>query len=120
VLINGIKVAKARGGLSLGYNPPPRQRIEMRTRTHYPPAIERRIVYGALWLFVACVIVILLTSCSPFTSVNFSEVTATPTMTATATAVNHGLQTPAPYWQLAAQGWEHITAAVISGGKIGH
>jgi hypothetical protein len=94
----------------------------MRTRTHYSPALERRIVYGALWLFVACVIVIALTSCSPYAvqTSPMGELTATAAPSVTATRYSLLQVTPLPYWQLAAQGWEHIAAAIISGGKIGH
>jgi uncharacterized protein YgiM (DUF1202 family) len=71
----------------------------MNRRTHYHPATERRIVYCALWLFVACVIVIALTSCSPYLVEKIPQGTATPTITATVTAFvkfDKPSPTPAP------------------------
>jgi hypothetical protein len=83
---------------------------------------NRRLCNAFIWFTAACALVILMTSCSPY-EVQFHDgtaPTAAPSMTATADLLKNLQEvTPAPYWQLAAQGWEHI-AAVIDGGKIGH
>lgn len=68
----------------------------MKQRIHYHPATERRIVHGVLWFALACIALIVFTSCSPYAVSSFTaeNLKATPTITATITATQTA--TPAP------------------------
>lgn len=62
----------------------------MNRRYMINPQTERRIANGALWLVLACVIVAILTSCSPYAASQGNTRVTLPTPSATATATPAG------------------------------
>jgi len=69
-----------------------------RRRFMQKPETERRIMYGALWFIAGCVILAILTSCSPYTAqIATGNSTVAPSMTPEATVPQVTLSpTPRP------------------------
>ena len=69
----------------------------MKQRIHYHPATERRMIHGVLWFALACIVLIALTSCSPYvTQPGTPTTTPSPAATVTALPTMTDEATPAP------------------------
>jgi hypothetical protein len=86
-----------------------------------PPVAERKIINWIIWAVIGLTLIaFVLSACSPYAAMLPMGDTPTATATAQASPMGELTATPAPYWQLAAQGWQHFSGAIVNAAKIGH